>query len=107
MEYSTLVYERRNIFMAKVLHELAKIDQPGEAEGTSVPPVIVAVVGLGHRDGIADILESDSVPENVEDLLALPIGPDREALSFEEVREKFQLELQNERTISFLKIFNL
>ena len=88
--------------MSKVLKELSKIDQPGKAKRTFAPPVIVAIVGLYHRDGIVDILETDSVQEDVQDLLTLPIGPVREALNVYEVEEKFESELAREQTISML-----
>lgn len=78
------------------------MEQAGKAKRTSVPPVIVFIVGIGHLDGIVEILETDSVREDVQNLLTLPIGPDREALTLEEVRHKF--ELQNS---SLVQNFNL
>jgi len=104
---SNIMFNERNRLMSKVLHELTKIEQPGKAKRTSVPPVIVAVVGLAHRDGIVNILETDSVPEDVQHLLTIPIGPHREALTKEEVQENFQYELENNRLSSLLNTFNL
>ena len=88
--------------MSKVLQELSKIEQPGKAERTSEPPVIVAVVGLYHRDEVLEILETDSVPDDVQNLLTLPTGRGREALTTGELWEYLQLELERERITAIL-----
>jgi len=105
--YINITINERNTFMSKVLQELSKIDQPGKAKRTFAPPVIVAIVGLAHRDGIVDILQTNSVQEDVQDLLTLPIGPVREAIDFKEVEENFASELAREQMISSLNNFNV
>ena len=62
----------RNI-MAKVLGDLSKIQQPGKAKRTSVPPVIVAILGLNHRDEVFELVKTASVPEDVQNFLNIQI----------------------------------
>ena len=73
--------DERDKVMAFRLKQLSKEMNRKDNSQTEVPPVIVAVVGLFHQEGILEQLQKKISAEEVDQLCKIPVGAGMEKVT--------------------------